>query len=88
MNGYEAARRLRQEYGHKRMTLIALTGWGQEEDKRKAIEAGFDHHLVKTGEPRDLQRLLAAKPPHARVGIQGTNEQEVDGSPPCTAEFH
>src|SRR5579883_186394 len=47
MNGYDAARHIRQQMGSKQMLLIALTGWGQEEDKRQAFEAGFDYHLTK-----------------------------------------
>ena len=42
------------------MLLIALTGWGQEEDKRKALEAGFDHHLIKPIDPAALEALMAA----------------------------
>ncbi len=60
LNGYEAARRIREQSGDREMLLIALTGWGQEEDKRLTREAGFDHHLVKPAEPAELQRLLAA----------------------------
>ena len=59
MNGYEAARRIRQESWGERMVLIALTGWGQEEDKRRAVEAGFDHHLTKPIEAAALEKLLA-----------------------------
>jgi signal transduction histidine kinase/CheY-like chemotaxis protein len=53
MDGYEVARRIRSRLG-KRVRLIALTGWGQEEDIRRAERAGFDHHLVK---PPDLEKL-------------------------------
>ena len=49
MNGYEAARRIRQKGWGQGMTLIALTGWGQDDDKRQAKEAGFDQHLTKPG---------------------------------------
>jgi CheY-like chemotaxis protein len=41
------------------VVLVALTGWGQEEDKRRSHEAGFDSHLVKPIEPATLERLLA-----------------------------
>lgn len=58
MNGYEAAQAMRQEPWGESITLIALTGWGQEDDKRRTKEAGFDHHLVKPAEPAELQRLL------------------------------
>ena len=47
LNGYEVCRRIREEPWGKEMVLIALTGWGQEEDRRKSHEAGFDGHLVK-----------------------------------------
>lgn len=60
MNGYEAARYIRQQPWGQKMFLIALTGWGQEEDKRQTMEAGFDHHLVKPAEPDELQELLAS----------------------------
>jgi CheY-like chemotaxis protein len=53
MDGYEVARRIRARRGNG-VRLIALTGWGQEEDVRRAERAGFDHHLVK---PPDLHKL-------------------------------
>jgi PAS domain S-box-containing protein len=56
MNGYEVARRLRAGPQSQCMVLAALTGWGQREDKQRAIDAGFDHHLTK---PVDNQRLDA-----------------------------
>jgi signal transduction histidine kinase len=58
MDGYEAARRIRDQLQH-RVMLIALTGWGQDEDKRRAREAGFDHHLTKPPEPEQLDRLIS-----------------------------
>ena len=61
MNGYELARRLREEPWGKDMVLIAVTGWGQEEDKQRSREAGFDHHLVKPLDPTALAKLLASK---------------------------
>jgi PAS domain S-box-containing protein len=63
MNGYEAARHMRQEPWGKDMLLVALTGWGQEEDKRRAFEAGFDHHLTKPVDPAALVKLLAELAP-------------------------
>lgn len=63
MSGHEVARRIRQEpWGHL-MTLIAMTGWGQPEDKRHSEEAGFDHHLVKPVDPASLLRVLATLRP-------------------------
>jgi PAS domain S-box-containing protein len=59
LNGYEACRRIRQEPWGKGVVLVALTGWGQEEDKRQAREAGFDRHMVKPVEPAALGKLLA-----------------------------
>ena len=61
INGYEAARRIRQHPWGEKMVLIAVTGWGQEEDKQQAKEAGFDHHLTKPIDTADLERLLASE---------------------------
>ena len=58
MNGYEVARRIRQQSWGKDMKLVALTGWGQEDDIRRSLEAGFDHHLTKPVEPDALADLL------------------------------
>ena len=59
LNGYDVARELRRsEYG-KDLRLIALTGWGQDEDKRRARDAGFDHHLTKPINPHRLEELLS-----------------------------
>jgi CheY-like chemotaxis protein len=58
MDGYEVARRLRRQPGLKDTLLVALTGWGQEEDRRRSAEAGFDCHLVKPVEPDALGGLL------------------------------
>jgi PAS domain S-box-containing protein len=57
-NGYDVARALRLRSG-PRLTLVALTGWGQEADRRRATEAGFDHHLTKPVDPGTLHELLA-----------------------------
>ena len=58
LDGYGAARELRQRDWAKDTLLVALTGWGQQEDKRMAREAGFDHHMVKPVDPDALRRLL------------------------------
>ncbi|HEY7328809.1 MAG TPA: PAS domain S-box protein [Gemmataceae bacterium] len=58
MNGYEVVRRIRQESWGKHMKLVALTGWGQEDDIRRSLEAGFDHHMTKPVEPAALEDLL------------------------------
>ncbi|HYV06050.1 MAG TPA: ATP-binding protein, partial [Blastocatellia bacterium] len=59
LNGYEAARLIRERAGDREMILIALTGWGQEEDRRRSKEAGFHHHLTKPIDLAVLQQLLA-----------------------------
>jgi signal transduction histidine kinase/CheY-like chemotaxis protein len=58
LNGYQAARRIRQTPWGKAAKLVALTGWGQEEDKRQAREAGFDSHMVKPVDPATLETFL------------------------------
>ncbi len=63
MNGYEVARRLRAETGLKKNTLVALTGYGGEEDRRLAQAAGFDHHMVKPMDFDALNELLAKLEP-------------------------
>jgi CheY-like chemotaxis protein len=60
MNGYEVARAIRSRFPSATTTLVALTGWGQEDDRRRAREAGFDHHLVKPAELEALQAMLAS----------------------------
>lgn len=58
LNGYEACRRIRQQAWGRDMVLIALSGWGQEADKRCSLEAGFDAHWVKPVAHADLEHLL------------------------------
>jgi len=60
MSGYDLAQRIREASWGKTIVLIAVTGWGQSEDKRRAREAGFDHHLVKPEAANDLVKLLAS----------------------------
>jgi CheY-like chemotaxis protein len=60
LNGYQVARRIRQEAWGRRAVLIAATGWGQADDVDRARTAGFDHHLTKPIDPDALDRLLAA----------------------------
>ena len=60
LNGYEVCRHIRQQAWGKGMTLFALTGWGQEEDQRRSLEAGFDAHLVKPVLPATLENLLVS----------------------------
>ncbi len=63
ISGYEVAARIRQFPWGEGMSLVALTGWGQEEDRRRSREAGFDHHLVKPVHPETLARLLSGLAP-------------------------
>jgi len=60
LSGYEVCRRLREQSWGRDMQVIALTGWGQEEDRRKSLEAGFDGHLVKPVDYPALMALLAS----------------------------
>jgi CheY-like chemotaxis protein len=60
MDGYEVARRIRAGFPGRRLALVALTGWGQEDDRRRAREAGFDHHLIKPADLDMLRALLAS----------------------------
>ena len=59
LDGNEVARRIRAAFGTARMVLIAMTGYGQPEDRRRALQAGFDFYLVKPVDPANLARLLA-----------------------------
>jgi signal transduction histidine kinase/DNA-binding response OmpR family regulator len=60
MNGYEVARRLRLKGAESPALLVALTGYGQKEDRTRSEEAGFDHHFVKPADPRLIQSAIAA----------------------------
>jgi signal transduction histidine kinase/ActR/RegA family two-component response regulator len=58
MSGYEVARRIRAEEWGRAIILVAVTGWGQDEDKRRAAEAGFNHHLTKPVDGARLEEVL------------------------------
>ena len=62
MDGFEVCRRLRQQPWGRGILLVALTGWGQEEDRSRTREAGFDRHLIKPVDPKALSVLLASTP--------------------------
>ena len=62
MNGFELAQRLRELPQTRQSLLVALTGYGQSEDRRKTEEAGFDHHLVKPVDPARLSQLVETAP--------------------------
>jgi CheY-like chemotaxis protein len=58
LDGHAGARALRERPGGETLLLIALTGWGQDADRRRASDAGFDHHLTKPVDPQTLNSLL------------------------------
>ncbi len=62
LDGLEATRRLRKTEWGRRAAIVALTGWGQDADKRRSHEAGVDDHLVKPVDPEALEKVLAAVP--------------------------
>jgi CheY-like chemotaxis protein len=59
MNGFEAARKIREQPWGRTMVLVALTGWGQQEDRQRSKEAGFNGHLVKPVDYAALTKILA-----------------------------
>ena len=60
INGFEAGRQIRQQQGDGEVVLVALTGWRQDVDRRRSLEAGFDFHLVKPVELSALEKILEA----------------------------
>jgi CheY-like chemotaxis protein len=60
MDGYEVARQIRAQPQWRDLTLIALTGWGQEDDRERSRQAGFDHHLIKPADMTALKSLLVS----------------------------
>ena len=58
MSGLDVARRIREAPWGANIILVALTGWGQEEDRRRTKEAGFDHHLTKPVPPDEIEELI------------------------------
>jgi CheY-like chemotaxis protein len=61
VDGYEVARSIRRHPDGRRMQLVALTGYGQPEDRRRAVDAGFDHHFVKPVDPLRLAAVLGGQ---------------------------
>jgi len=59
LNGYDVAKQLRQMNHQRPQCLIAMTGYGSDEDRQRTEEAGFNHHIVKPIEPAELNKLLA-----------------------------
>jgi CheY-like chemotaxis protein len=74
LNGFDAASRIREQPWGRSMVLVALTGWGQEEYRRRGRDAGFDIHLVKPVDPSTLMKLLASLP-------SDPDDRQPDGTP-------
>jgi CheY-like chemotaxis protein len=70
MNGYEVARRLREQGTHPPALLIALTGYGQNEDRTRSQEAGFHHHFVKPADPRIIQSAIVGWVAESDAAVQ------------------
>jgi CheY-like chemotaxis protein len=64
LDGYEAARRIRNQAWSRDTVLVAVTGWGPSDDSEEATAAGFDHHFTKPLDPAELRRLVSGSPPH------------------------
>ncbi|HET9108066.1 MAG TPA: ATP-binding protein [Steroidobacteraceae bacterium] len=82
MSGYELARHIRRESWGARALLVAVTGWGQREDRERSREAGFDHHLTKPVDPEVLQTLIGDFARQLKeVGADPADMASVRGSP-------
>jgi CheY-like chemotaxis protein len=64
LDGYEAARRIRNQEWGRDTVLVAVTGWGPSDDDEEAAAAGFDHHFTKPLDPAELRRLVGGVRPH------------------------
>ena len=70
LNGYEVAQRIREQAWGASMFLIAVTGWGQEEDRQRSADVGLNVHMVKPVEPAALEKLLNELPPNPTLQEQ------------------
>src|SRR5262249_8104745 len=61
LNGFDVCQRIREQPWGKEIVMVALTGWGQEDDRRRSKEAGFDHHMVKPLDYGALMKLLSER---------------------------
>jgi CheY-like chemotaxis protein len=73
LDGNEVARRIRELLGGHDISLIAMTGYGQPEDRRRALQAGFDRYLVKPVDPAELSRLLGEARQSSSEGRQAAS---------------
>ena len=83
MNGYEVARRMRDIDPTRSTMIIALTGWGQEEDRRRSRDSGIDHHLTKPADIGLLKSLLAGAD---KTGNAGSRTPRAAAEVPPSAE--
>lgn len=70
LDGYEVARRIREKHDRCRITLVAITAWGDDVERRRTKEAGFEHHLSKPAEIDDVRRVLAKYVSQSRARSQ------------------
>lgn len=77
INGYDLARHLRQTESSRHIVLAAVTGYGQDDDRRRVREAGFDHHLLKPLEPEALEKIIDSVPAHAASTSVGRSDENV-----------
>ncbi len=71
LNGYDTCHRIREQPWGKNILIVAVTGWGQQEDRRRSTEVRFDHHMVKPVAPAELEKLLRfASPVHSANGLR------------------
>jgi CheY-like chemotaxis protein len=83
LNGYDTARCIREQAWGKPMVLVALTGWGQDEDRRQSQEAGFNFHMVKPIDLANLEKLLRELELELELELESdTLSHETSGSPP------
>jgi PAS domain S-box-containing protein len=84
MDGYVVARRLREVAGNEKMVLVAVTGYGQDEDRFRALQAGFDYHLVKPVEPGEFKKLLADAGTGRQVPASSVQEMPPSSAASCS----
>jgi CheY-like chemotaxis protein/two-component sensor histidine kinase len=77
INGYDLARQLRQSGNSRHIVLVAFTGYGQDDDRRRVREAGFDHHLLKPLQPEALAKIIDAVPAHVAAASAARSDENV-----------